>query len=165
MRGPLLITLLGLSACTTPGGPYPSLQPRAAEQIDPRVPVERPLNSRPVTAALAGRLDGLVAQARSGDSAFASAAANAERLASAAGPARSESWIAAQEALSGAIAARKPVATALADIDATAADALQKQGGMAPSDEAAIKDAAAEVAAIDARQAARVDAVRRRLGL
>ena len=49
-----------------PGGPYPSLQPRAAEAIDPRVPVERPINDRPITPALAARLAELVSQARAG---------------------------------------------------------------------------------------------------
>jgi hypothetical protein len=85
MRKPLVLSVILLSACTAPGGPYPSLQPRAAERIDPRVPVERPLNNRPASAALVARLAALIGAARSGDAAFASAAANAERLAAAAG--------------------------------------------------------------------------------
>ena len=123
------------------GGPPPSLAPRAAEAIDPRVPVVRPMNDRPVDAALARRLAELVSQARSGDSAFRGQAATAERLAAAAGPRQSESWIAAQEALSAAIEARAPTATALGDIDALGADKLQAQGGLAPADLAAIRSA------------------------
>src|SRR4051795_10428470 len=44
MRTALLLTTVLLSACASTGGPYPSLQPRASEAIDPRVPVERPIN-------------------------------------------------------------------------------------------------------------------------
>ncbi|MGH6728936.1 MAG: hypothetical protein ACREBK_02190, partial [Sphingomicrobium sp.] len=66
---PLLI--LALAACTRPGSAYPSLAPRAAEAIDPRVPIERPINDRPADAELVARLDALVALARQGDVAFA----------------------------------------------------------------------------------------------
>jgi hypothetical protein len=89
----------------------------------------------------------------------------AERLAGAAGARGSESWIAAQQALSAAVAARAPTVRALADIDEASAQALQQQGGIAPNDFAAVEQAAATVAAIDQRQAARIDAVQRRLGL
>jgi hypothetical protein len=165
MRRLLLMTILALNACSSPGGPYPSLQPRAAEAIDPRLQPLRPINERPVTAALATQLAGLVGQARSGDADFEPAMATAERLAASAGAPQSEGWIAAQQALSAAISARAPTATALGDIDAIGARALQTQGGIAPNDLAAIQSAAKEVAAIDQRQADRVAAVQRRLGL
>jgi hypothetical protein len=165
MRKALLVSMLLLSACSSPGGPYPSLQPRAAEAIEPRVPVERPINDRPVAPAVASRLAELVSEAHAGDTAFDPVAAQAERLASAAGAPQSESWIAAQVALSAAIAARKPTATALGDIDALGATALKTQGGIAPNDLAAIQSAAAEVASIDQRQADRISAIQRRLGL
>jgi len=165
MRWTSLFPLIAVAACSAPGGPYPSLQPRAAEAIDPRVPVVRPLNDRPVTASLAAQLSALVDQARSGNAAFDSAASQAERLAASAGAPQSEGWIAAQEALTAAIAARKTTATALGDIDGLAATALQAQGGFAPNDLAAIKSAQAEVGALDARQSARIDAVQKRLGI
>jgi hypothetical protein len=164
MRRPLLLTFLVLSACSAPGGPYPSLQPRAAEAIDPRVPVPRPMNQRPVAAALASRLAALVGQAHSGDAAFDAAASQAERLAAAAGAPQSDSWMEAEEALSAAIAARKATAMALSDIDELGGDALQTNAGIAPKDLAAIRSAAAEVGALDQRQAARIDAIQRRLG-
>jgi hypothetical protein len=165
MRRTALLSILALTACSAPGGPYPSLQPRAAEAIDPRVPVVRPINDRPVTAGLAARLAALVDQAQSGDAAFDGAASEAERLAGGAGPPRSESWIAAQEALTAAIAARRPTATAMGDIDEIGATALQNQAGIAPNDFAAIKSAAAKVGAIDSRQADRVASIQKRLGL
>jgi hypothetical protein len=163
MRRALTITMLGLGACAPAGGPYPSLQPRAAEAIDPRLQPVRPINDRPVTPALARRLAALVEQARAGEAAFAPAAQTAERLASTAGARQSESWIVAQQALSAAVAARSPTATALSDIDALGATALQTQGGIAPNDLAAIREAAAEVAAMDSRQARRIEDVQARL--
>jgi hypothetical protein len=165
MRRTALLSILALTACSAPGGPYPSLQPRAAETIDPRVPVVRPVNDRPVTAGLAARLAALIDQAQSGDAAFDGAASVAERLAGGAGPPRSESWIAAQEALTAAIAARRPTATAMGDIDEIGATALQNQAGIAPNDFAAIKSAAAKVGAVDSRQADRVASIQKRLGL
>jgi hypothetical protein len=164
MRQPLLIVLLMVTACSSAGGPYPSLQPRAAEAIDPRLQPVPPINDRPVTAALAAQLTALVDQARAGDAAFAPAISQAETLAAAAGARQSESWIAAQEALSAAIAARKPTAFALADIDALGANTLQVQGGLSPSDLKAIQGAAARVSAIALGQTGRISAIQNRLG-
>jgi hypothetical protein len=159
----IIAAALALGACSA-GGPYPSLAPRAAETIDPRVEVARPMNDRPVSAKLSSQLESLVAQARSGEAAFGPAIAAAERLGAAAAAPQSESWIAAQEALSAAIAARKPTATALADIDALGATALQSQGGIAPNDLKAIQSAAAEVARSARGQTDRIAALQRRLG-
>jgi hypothetical protein len=160
----VLLTAM-LAACSAPGGPYPSLRPRAAEAIDPRVPVTKPMNERPVSPALASRLAALVEEAQSGDAAFDGPASEAERLAAAAGAPQSDGWIVAQEALTAAIAARKTTATALADIDAIGGSALQTNAGIAPNDLAAIKSAAAQVSALDQRQAERIDAIQKRLGL
>jgi hypothetical protein len=164
MRLAILSPVLILTACSAPGGPYPSLQPRAAERIDPRLPVERPINDKPVSGQLAARLSTLVEQARGGSAAFDSAAAAAERLTGNAGLRTSESWIAAQQALTAAIAARAPVTGAVGDIDAIAATALQTKGGIAPNDFAAIQQAAEEVGGLNERQAARIAAIQRRLG-
>jgi hypothetical protein len=156
--------LLGLGACNTPSTTAPSLAPRAAEVIDPRVPVVSEGSPRPVDATLARRLAELLSKARAGDTQFRSAAVAAERLAAAAGASQSESWIVAQQALSVAVSAREPTTRALGDIDALAAGAIAERGGLAPSDLAAIEGAAAEVAAIDRRQAAAIDSISRRLG-
>jgi len=123
------------------------------------------MNERPVTAALAARLAGLVSEAETGNAAFDGAASAAERLVGAAGGPQSEGWITAQEAVTAAIAARKPTSEALGDIDEIAANALQTQRGIAPNDLAAIQSAAARVSALDERQAARIDAMQRRLGI
>jgi hypothetical protein len=165
MRLAPIVTVVLLTACSTSGGPYPSLQPRAAEAIDPRLQPVRPINDRPVASPLAARLQALVEQARGGEAAFEPAAAQAERLAPSAGAPQSEGWIAAQQALSAAIAARSATATAQSDIDALAATALQTQGGIAPNDLKAIDSAAAEVATISRSQTERIAAIQRRLGL
>jgi hypothetical protein len=164
-RPAALLAMLVTGACSTPpGATVPSLAPRAAENIDPRVPVDDGAVQMPVDAALAARLAELVGIARQGDSAFAAAAGEAQRLTAAAGAPQSESWVVAQQAVSAAVAARGPTARALGDIDALAAAALVKRGGIGPSDLAAIEGAAAEVGAIDRRQAGTIDALQRRLG-
>jgi len=162
MRAHVLLPLLTLAGCASGNAP-PSLLPRAGEAIDPRVAVVRPMNDRPVDPALAARLAALITQAHVGDDAFQPAAAAAERLAAVAGERQSESWVGAQESLSAAIAAREPTVRALGDIDALGATRLQLQGGLAPNDLAAIRDAGATVGAIDARQAGTIAAIRRRL--
>ena len=165
IRTSALLLVLLTPACAKVGGPYPSLQPRAAEAIDPRMPVERPVNDRPVTASVAVQLAALVAEGRAGDSAFDPLAAQAERLAAASGAAQSEGWIAAQEALSAAVAARGPTMRALGDIDGLGAQKLADQGGLSPNDLAAVQAAAAEVGAIERRQAATIAAIQRQIGL
>lgn len=163
MRKPaVLLPVLLLSACA-PGNAPPSLLPRAAEAIDPRIPVVKPMNDRPVDSALARHLAELVTQARSSDEEFRPAAAEAQRLAEAAGGPQTESWILAEQALSRAIATRDPAVRALGDIDALGADRLQENAGLAPNDLEAIKNAGAAVGAIDERQARTIKAIQDRL--
>ena len=159
----LLIAALA-SACVGPSGDIPSLQTRAAESIDPRLPVERPLNDRPADAALVARLGALVAEAQAGEPRFEAAIESARRAAAGAGAPQSEGWIVAQEALSGAVEARGAAAVALADIDSIGATLLARQGGLAPSDKQAIDEAAERVGAIARRQAAAISAIQAQLG-
>ena len=150
---PLIVLLAG---CAAPDVEAPSLAPRTAESIDPRVPVPEPVLPTAADAQLVASLDALVAQARSGDAAFQAAAADARRLAAAAGPRESESWVVAQQALSVAVAARAPVARAMAEIDAMGAQSVVELGGIGAANLRAILAAAAEVSAIDQREAATV---------
>ena len=158
---PLLLTI---AACTAPAMNAPSLAPRAAEAIDPRLPIAEAAPSGPASPALVTRLEALIGQARQGDSAFQAAAAEAEQLAAGAGEPQSESWVAAQQALSAAVAARAPVTQALGDIDGIGAAELASKGAVAPADQAALAAAAAAVSEIDRRQAALIDRLQRRLG-
>ncbi|MBA3526136.1 MAG: hypothetical protein H0T82_04360, partial [Sphingomonas sp.] len=143
--------------------PAPSLAPRAAEAIDPRVPVAEPQLSTAVDPALAAQLSALVAQAEVGDRQFRAAAPAAQQAAASAGSRESESWIVAQQALSALVAARGPVTQALGDIDGIGAARIQRLGGIAAADRRAIEAAAGRVAEIDRREAALIDQLQARL--
>ena len=157
------LPVLLLSACAVPSATEPSLAPRAAEAIDPRVPIPGDIVSGPADPALTARIAELLAEVRSGDAAFQAAAQDAEALAAAAGPAQSESWIVAQEALSGLVAARAPVTKAIADLDALAAGRIAATGGILPGDLAAIQAATTEAGAIGQREAEVIDRLQARL--
>lgn len=151
-----------LSACTA-ATDAPSLAPRSAEAIDPRVPVPEPTISRTPSAALVRQLEALVAQAVAGDQAFTPLADRASQLADSAGQKESETWVVAQQALSAAVAARAPVAIAVGDIDALGAQRIQALGGIGAADLKAIDSAAAQVAEIDRREVAAIARVRAKL--
>ena len=84
-RAAALFPLL-LAACGTMPTGEPSLSPRAAEAVDPRVPIPNEVIAGPVDPLLAGRIAQLMAEVRAGEAAFQAAEAEAERLAAAAGP-------------------------------------------------------------------------------
>jgi hypothetical protein len=162
MRAFPITLVFAVAACTAPVN-APSLAPRPAEAIDPRVPVPEVTVSPDASVILLQQLERLVTEALAGDEAFQAAASNAERIAASAGPPQSESWIAAQQALSVAVKAREPVATALSEIDGLAAAQVQQHGGLSAADLNAINAASARVAEIDARQAERIEQLRERL--
>jgi hypothetical protein len=141
----------------------PSLYPRPAEAIDPRIPVPDPVLSTTPTPGLVEQLNALVGQAEAGDSDFQPLASAAEKAVAAAGAPQSESWIVAQQALSAAIAARAPVTRAAADLDSLGAQRIQKLGGIAAADLKAIDAASAKVRAIDEREAAMIKEMQSRL--
>jgi hypothetical protein len=159
MRALPILALTLVSGCAAAPVPAPSLAPRAAEAIDPRVPVPDVVVSTDVSVGLPAQLNALVAQAESGDAEFRPLAERAADLARAAGSKESESWIAAQQALSAAVAARGPVTRAVGDIDALGAQRIQKLGGIGLADLKAIDAAASRVAEIDQREAAAIDRV------
>ena len=163
---PILLSIAALGACSAPAVNAPSLARRPAEAIDPRLPVggEVPAPG-PADPALASRLATLVGEAQAGDRQFQQAAADAERLAAAAGGPQSESWVVAQQALSLAVAARAPTTRAMSEIDAMTAGNLAARQWITPANLAAIRTATQEASAIDERQAARIKAIEGRLGL
>jgi hypothetical protein len=150
--------MLMVGACSAPMvGPEPSLAPRPAEAIDPRVPVPDKVPSGPVDAALASKLGELVGMARAGQPLFDARLANAERKAAAAGPSASESWVVAQQALSQLVEQFGVTTKAAADIDSLASARIEGQRWIRPADQEAIAAAAAEVAAISGPQAASIE--------
>jgi len=155
---------LALSACAGKPRPgEPSLAPRAAERVDPRVPVSDTSGELPPSAQIQAELSRLLTSVRSVQGSADAAIAAAESAAGRAGPRQSEGWVQAQQLLSAAIAARYPVTRSLSDIDALAARAVQQQGGLVPADLANVRAASDAAAAIDRRQAERIDAVQARL--
>lgn len=152
----LFLAPIVLAACVKPGGEYPSLAPRAAEAIDPRLPLPSEPSPGPLDAALAARLAAAVGEARGGVAAFDRLAAIAERAAAAAGPSQGDGWIAAQQALSALVAQHGVTTRAAGDIDAIAATRIDQARWISPTNRSAIETAAAEVGAINERQAATI---------
>lgn len=160
---PALLLLTLASGCAAPDRAEPSLAPRAAEAIDPRLPVAADSQPGTVDPALARRLAELVSQVRSAAPSFAELEARAEQLAAAAGPMNSESWVVAQQALSVLVEQYGVTSRASADIDGLAADPIAARGWINPASQAAIAAAAAEVAAISTRQSESISRLTDRL--
>lgn len=175
---PLLASAAMLASCAA-SGPFPSLAPRAVEHdpADSATPIApclkesqeapgRPARPAqpPVTAveqadpSLPARLDALKAKAGEGDSAFIKAIGAAAAAASIAGAAGSESWVAAQQAVSRAETARAPTLDALSDLSALAVAVAQRRAN--PADAQALREALGAVQAIADRQSARIGEVR-----
>jgi hypothetical protein len=146
-----------LSGCIS-GGPFPSLAPRP----DERLAIEEPVRTAPVIAdnsALRVRINTLLSQARSGGADFErdyDAAARATRNAGAQG---SDSWIAAQQAISRAEASRGRADDAAAELHQLA-QARADQPTSA-DDQQALAAAIEEADAIVAGQQARLNRLTR----
>ena len=154
---------LALTACATSTVNEPSLARRPAEAIDPRLPIASAPTLGPVDAALAAQLARLIAEGRAGAQLFDAEVGRAQALANAAGPAQSDSWILAQQALSGLEGARARSTRALADVDAIAAARIQGGTGLNFSDMTAIDAALSELRALTDRQATTFDRLSARL--
>lgn len=135
-------------------GPFPSLAQRDVE----RQPLGEPVRVMPMVPddpALRGRIGDLVAQARQGDQAFEAAFRPAEAAARSAGQSRSDSWIAAQEQVSRAEAARAGTTGARADLDRLALERSNLPTSVA--DQAALDSAIAVVDRLALDQQSRLD--------
>ena len=155
--------LLLLAGCASAPSGEPSLAPRSAEAIDPRVPIPSEPMAGPADPSLTARIAGLLDQVRAGDAAFQAAADDTSRLVANAGPAQSESWIEAQQSLSALVATRAPVTSAISDLDALIAARLVATGGILPGDLAALEAASASAAAVGERQAALIERLQAQL--
>lgn len=153
-----LVSLAVLAGCASTSGDYPSLAQRPAERVQgaftPDSAGAAPLPPVLPSADLVARLADLQRQARAIHAEFRNAAPGAERLANAAGSRGSDSWAAAEVALSDLDSIRSRVAVALADLDALWVDATLEAG---PRE--AIGAARAEIEALVAEE----DAVLARL--
>jgi hypothetical protein len=160
---PLLCLALAASCSAPRAGPEPSLAPRAAEAIDPRIPVADTAPTGAADAALVSQLDQLVREVRAAEPRFEERRARAEQLAAGAGPMASESWVAAQQALSLLVEQYGATTQAAANIDQLAASRLDGQRWIRPADQQAITRASAEVATISQRQGAAIDRMKDQL--
>jgi hypothetical protein len=145
-----LFAALALAGCTGPRG-YPSLQPRPIEHVSLAEPVAPPAPPATPGSEAAARYAPMIEQARQADAAFKAALAQGrDALLRGRGAAEgSEAWTEAQEALSRVEAARSPLVSVLADLDA----ARDSDRAKADSGEmAAAFDAFETVAAIDAAE-------------
>ena len=156
------ISLL-LAGCAATSADEPSLAQRPAELIDPRMPLPSEAPVGPVDAALATRLGQLVAEGNDGARNFDALVGQVEALASAAGPTQSESWIVAQQALSGLEAARAKTTAALAEVDSIASAKIQSGAGLSPANLAAVDAASSELRTVADRQNASIDRIGARL--
>lgn len=157
---PLLAAAAIAGCSTSPNALEPSLAPRAAEAIDPRVPIPEKIPTGPADPALIDTIDKLVAEARGGVPAFEAREGEAARLAAAAGPVSSESWVAAQQSLSRLVEQFGVTTRVAADIDALASSRLKSNHWIKPADQQAIGSASAAVAAIGEPQAAAIARIR-----
>ena len=149
LRPALLLAALS-GGCAAPG-PYPSLEPREVERRyaegDPE-PVPTPVAD---DASIAARIADFAARARAGDAAFEQAVAAARPLVARAGAPGTDGWVAAQQAVSRAEAARAPTIQALADLDAYAIDRAAEKA-LSESDIERLASSTAALQAIANRQ-------------
>ena len=159
---PLLAIALPLLAGACAGGTdYPTLAPRPVEKLLGAAPVETPVPAA-TDAALDAEVAARLADAEEGARAFAKVLAATRTAAARPGATTigSEPWLAAQQVLTELAAARAPVGSALADLDATriaaAAQerpvdttrldaALARVGALAEEQERAYQDLAAKL--------------------
>ena len=164
MKVALLLVLtaaLGLGACASTAPRTDRLAPRAAESIDPRTPIPSVEPGGPADPALVARLEAIKAPALASLGQFDQLAMMARSAAAGAGPRQSESWITAQVAVSALIAAGAPVTKALGEIDALGGERI---GRLTAPDRKAIEAAAADLTAIEQRQAATISQLSARIG-
>jgi hypothetical protein len=168
VRVPLLSGLALLSACAAQG-PFPSLAPRAVERglAGGSAPAPCPIESGaagtaesapapapvPSDPALRGRVAELLAQARSGQAAFAEILPQAERGVGRAGAAGSDAWVSAQQDISRLEAARSRTVDALTELDSLSI-ARSAPGASNPEDLEAVVQAEEEARALAERQQA-----------
>lgn len=172
---PLPLTAISalVGGCTAQGS-FPSLAPRAVERdfagtdqpvppclsgAEAREPVpEATPTPTGVDPVLAARIEQIRTAAREGDRAFEEAMAEASAAVSTAGAPGTDSWIAAQVAVSEAEMARTPTATAVAELTNLALEESNQPPN--PLDQQAIEDAAAEAQGLANRQAERLEVLK-----
>ncbi|HEY7810148.1 MAG TPA: hypothetical protein VIA98_07195 [Allosphingosinicella sp.] len=159
---PLALAAALLTAGCAASGSFPSLAPREVEAI---YAAGDPLQSAPDApdrGGLSGRLGGFSAAAAEGSGAFERALAAARPVVARAGGRGSESWLAAQQAVSWVEAARAQTSRAVADLDEYVL-AEARKGPLSIADYERATAAMERLHALAARQQAAADGLRRSL--
>jgi hypothetical protein len=156
----LLAASLALAGCAADGD-FPSLAMRPAERERSMEPPVRAPVEVPSDAALRARIGELVAAANAGEREFGAAYPVAEAAVRAAGAPGSESWVAAQQALSRLEGTRQATTRALGDLDQLTLRRADQP--TSAEDYAALTAAVADVERIAAGQQERYDRLRTRL--
>lgn len=153
----LSAALLATAGCAPSDG-FPSLAQRPAER---NVSLEAPVHPDvdvPSDPAVHSRVTELERQAQEGERSFEATLGSAAAAVGAAGPAGSDRWVEAQQALSRLEAARGPTTTALSELDALAISRAEVP--TSGEDFAAIHAAIVRVEGIAAAQQERLDRLR-----
>jgi hypothetical protein len=154
---PLLAALAcWLTAACAASGPFPSLAPRAVEKEAEAAPEPPPPTV--ADAAVTARIAQLLTGARQANAQFEEAYRAADQATGRAGGVGSEGWIAAQQALSRAVAARGPVVDAIAELDR-----LGITHAYHPANLTAGQEALVEAQGIAERQLSLISSLQRRL--
>jgi hypothetical protein len=159
MKTLAIVPALVLAACSTSNTPEPSLARRPAEAIDPRIPVDAAPIDDPADPALSGQVDVLLSSAGAAAAQFEAGEPRVRALADAAGPAQSESWIAAQSALSELGRFSAPAAAAASDLDLLRSVRARSGQPMLAADLALLESAASQLRAINDRLGERLAAI------
>ena len=154
----VLCVAAALAAGCVSEGPFPSL----AQRPDERQSIDEPVREAPHVAddrALRVRINALLAEARSGDAAFERDYDAAARAATRAGAEGSDSWMAAQQALSRVESAGGRASDAAAELHQLAVARAGQP--ISPTDQAALEAALDQADGIVAQQQARLNRIRR----
>lgn len=146
-----------LAGCIT-HGPWPSLAQRPDEQLT----IDEPVREAPRIAddsALRVRINNLVSEARAGNAAFDRDYEAAARAAARAGAEGSDSWMAAQQAISRVEAARGRSSSAAAELHELAVSRAGQP--ISAADQAALETGIDQADAVVAAQQARLNRIRR----
>jgi hypothetical protein len=158
MKACLILAAALLAGCVSQG-PFPSLAPRPGEREDWTEEPARPAPAIADDPALSARSAALLGEARQGAGEFDADFGPAERAAAHAGPAGSDSWIEAQQAISRIEAARGRTGAALAELHQLRLERANQP--TSAGDLAALDAAIAQAEAIAARQQQRIDRLSR----
>jgi hypothetical protein len=145
------ILLYNLLVGCAASGSFPSLAPRP-EELGQTAPAPPRLVPPPADPALGGQIAHLLGDAREGDAKFNAAVPATERAIHAAGKAGSDSWVAAQQALSRLETDRTQTTVAAADLNTLMRSKMKAPAPAAQADIDAINAALDQVRALSETQ-------------